>query len=221
MVGNAVRHRPDVDQQPIVHADGEPMFPRLQLHAEIIDMGRAQAVIGPDKAVVNPDAGLPVRAFEGQDDSLALPPRRKVHVALIPSRADVMLFRLEKERDLDMTRLAVFAILRCALPMVDSDIPRPWRVRRNVVSETLILERARQPNALCQRTFKPMFLHAGVIGIQLKPPFSGERAGASVDGQAGAHKERGCQNWPQFVSESGVHPCGDREDQTKVHKLEV
>src|SRR5262249_11516248 len=69
MVRDAMRIPADINDQPVIHPDGQGVLPRSQ-RAEIILVRSGEAEIGADAAVINPDARFPVRPFQEEDDPL-------------------------------------------------------------------------------------------------------------------------------------------------------
>jgi hypothetical protein len=90
VVGHAVRVDADVHDQTVIAPDRQQMFAMGDVRAELVLVGRRQAVARAKRAAVEPGAGLDMGAFQGEDQAAALPIGRIFHLALIPGSADVV-----------------------------------------------------------------------------------------------------------------------------------
>ena len=126
VVADAVRVDADVDHQVVINADRQPVPAGNDGRAQVVLVGRGQAVPLADRPLVEPDSGLDVGPLEGEDQPTASPGRRDLDVALIPRRADVVLHRLEPERHLELPGSRYFAYSGA----VNHDRSTIWPVQR-------------------------------------------------------------------------------------------
>ena len=85
----------DVEELPVVHSHHEFVAPRRGQRAQIENMRRAQRVLCPRAASIQPDLALPKHALHFQCDAFSLPVRRDFDGAPIPYRADEGVFAMK------------------------------------------------------------------------------------------------------------------------------
>ena len=140
MIRNAVGIRTHIDSDPVVHQDGEAVFPRRGVRAEFKNMRRCQAVAFPHQRVVEPHLRFPMAALQKKRDTPPRPIVRDFDVTLIPCRSHIMPLRLQPKRNLDVAGFTVFCIPLLQVPRAIEDTARPLRLRRDLFAQALLLE---------------------------------------------------------------------------------
>ncbi len=175
VIRDAVGVFADIDVlDPVVHTDDHPVRARLGESGQVVFVRRAQAVGRAGFLAVDPEAGFPVAALQAQDDAAAPPGLGDREFPLVPGRPDVVLDRVEPERDLDVARHPVGRVLRGGEPGLVDDAAGPLGLDRNIVAQAVLGQRTGQTHDLDlifgQGFLEPAFGNTLVVRVEAHHP---------------------------------------------------